>query len=264
MNDSNTAIRNNLTEIKRGGTEGFFKNVSEKAAELWNDAIEGSEKVFKETSENISDLWDDTNEKYEKAKDVWDKASDAEKQFFKDHPIAAYRIGKYEKESNNISTVASEFSFMGYSKETNPILSKEKKDIGTGGQNAMRHVLLQAFITSEYGEDIAKQAADAHEDNIQIDMAQTHFKTYAEADMAVDQRNNAIGRELAANSAADSKLDLTKEAVEQFREEGFWIAYKTDDGYELRQVKLGQNRYEGYKKGLENKDENAQWIQTGK
>jgi biotin operon repressor len=102
------------------------------------------------------------------------------------------------------------------------------------------------------------------EDNIQINMTQTHFKTYAEADMAFDQRNNAIGRELAADSTAVSKLDLTKEAVEQFREEGFWIDYKADNGYELRQVKLSHNRYEGYKKGLENKDENAKWIQTDK
>lgn len=89
MNDSNAAIRNNLTEIKRGGAEGFFKNVSKKATELWNDAFESSEKVINETGENISELWEEANEKYDKAKDVWDKASDAEKQFFMDHPVAA-------------------------------------------------------------------------------------------------------------------------------------------------------------------------------
>lgn len=62
---------------------------------------------------------------------------------------------------------------MGYSKETDSILSGEDKNIGTGGQNAMRHVLLQAFITSEFGEGIAKQAGDAHENNIQVDMTPT-------------------------------------------------------------------------------------------
>lgn len=263
MNDSNMAIRNGLTETKRG-SGGFIKNAGEKAAELWNEAIENSEEAIKETSENISDLWDDANKKYDELKKIWDKSSEAEKQFFKDHPIAAYQIGQYQKGSDNISTVASEFAFMGYSKETDSILSGEDKKVSTGGQNAMRHVLLQAFITSEFGEDIAKQAGDAHENNIQVDMTQTHFKSYDDADMAADQRNNAIGRSIATDGSTESRLELTKEAVEKFREEGFWISFKTDDGFELRQVKLGENRYEGYKKALENKDENALWIQTDK
>lgn len=56
--------------------------------------------------------------------------------------------------------------------------------------------------------------------------------------MAADQRNNAIGRSIATDGSTESRLDLTKEAVEKFKEEGFWIAYKTDGGFELRQVKL--------------------------
>lgn len=274
MSDTNITGRSGLSDIKKN-TSDFFKNAGEKATELWNGAIEGSEKAIKETSENISELWDNTsesvsdlwneaNETIDKVKEEWDNSSEAEKQFCKDHPIAAFGIGKYRKGSNNISTVATDFALMGRNKASNSILSGENKTVGTGGQNAMRHVLLQAFTTSEYGENIAKQAGDAHEDNIQIDMEQTHFKTYDEADMAVDQRNNAIGRNIATNSSADSKLELTKEAVEEFRKEGFWIAYKTDEGYEVRQTKLGKNRYEDYKKGLENKDENAQWVQIDK
>jgi hypothetical protein len=125
-------------------------------------------------------------------------------------------------------------------------------------------VLLQALTTSEFDEEIAKQSADAHENNVQIDMERTVFENYHDADMAVDQRNNAIGRKIGSDNSDKSRLEITKETVEQFRDEGFWIAYKTDEGFEIKQVKLGKNRYEGYQKALENKDDNAQWVQSGK
>jgi hypothetical protein len=273
MTESNFVIRNGNAVIKKG-QENTINNPTETATQLWENAINGAEKILKDANETVQqawddvnekvqDAWDDTNEKIDKIQEVWDKSSQAEKDFFYDHPIAAIKIGKYQKGSDNISTVAAEFAFMGYSKETNSILSPEDEKIGTGGQNAMRHVLLQAFTTAEFGEEIAKQSADAHEDNTQIDMKQTHFKSYEEADMAVDQRNNEIGRRIGTDNSEKSRLEITKEVVEQFREEGFWIAYKTDDGYEIKQVKLGENKYDGYKKALENKDENARWIQNG-
>lgn len=202
--------------------------------------------------------------KYEKYKDVYDKASPEEKEFFRKHPLIAYDIGKYVKGSDNIATVASEFAVMGYSQATGSILSPENEAIGTGGQNTMRYVLLQAFTASRYGEEIAKQSADAHEGNIQIDMEKTVFEDYDKADMAVDQRNNTIGRSIGLANQGKSRLDITKIPVDQFREEDFWIAYKTNDGFELKQVKLGKERYEGYKKALENKDENARWINPEK
>lgn len=77
--------------------------------------------------------------------------------------------------------------------------------------------------------------------------------------MAVDYRNNAIGRALGAESKDKSRLEIVKAALEKFHKEGFWIAYKTQEGFRLRQVKLGEARHKALKEALEKKDDNARW-----
>src|SRR5574337_889033 len=88
--------------------------------------------------------------------DFWDKRSAGEKAFAKQHPWVAIQLGQYKLGSTNISTVATTFAFMGASPDTGSILSPEDRNKGTGGQNAMRHVLMQAFLTSEYDAENSK------------------------------------------------------------------------------------------------------------
>jgi RHS repeat-associated protein len=206
-------------------------------------------------------LWPDW---WDKAKSKYDKASPAEKAFVKDHPMAAWVIGKYEKGGTNISTVASDFAMMGKSSDPkdSSILSPEKRNgpkASTGGQNAMRHVLLQALTTVRFDAEIAEASANAHEENTKVDMTRTVFRTYDEADMAVDYHNNIIGRAIGAENQGKSRVDVAKAVLEKFHSEGLWVGYKTAKGWEIRQVKVSEARYEAMKAALENKDDNARW-----
>jgi hypothetical protein len=58
------------------------------------------------------------------------------------------------------------------------------------------------------------------------------------------------------------RLDVIKAALETFKNDGFWVANKTKKGFELSRQKLSNEKYEAYKKALEQKDNNANWIKN--
>ena len=75
---------------------------------------------------------------------------------------------------------------------TRPRVEEER-----GSENgAFRHTLWQATITSEYGESIAKQVGNAHEDNPFVNLSNRTFSNVDDADRTVDLLNNIIGRDI--------------------------------------------------------------------
>lgn len=109
------------------------------------------------------------------------------------HPIAAHRIGAgVSKGKNNISTNAVRFSTKGY------ILyggNRNNREEDMGSENgAFRHALWQATIASVFGEEIAKEAGDAHEYNPNKNIELSTFDNIIEADQIADLKKNIIGR----------------------------------------------------------------------
>ena len=60
--------------------------------------------------------------------------------------------------------------------------------------NAFRHALWQATIANRYGNSIATQVGNAHEDNPwALSNIKTTFSTLKEADQTIDLLNNRVG-----------------------------------------------------------------------
>ena len=159
------------------------------------------------------------------------------------HPIAACRIGPFGvvKGSTNISTNATRFATRGnilYG--SNPEAGQDDRGSENG---AMRHALWQATITSEFGNDVAAQAGDAHEDNPNIDWSQTFFKNLDSADRSVDLHNNIIGRSIGLENKGAGMKTIAIATLKKFAKEGLYEAQKVKGGYKLVKVKLDSNKY---------------------
>lgn len=145
------------------------------------------------------------------------------------YPVAALNIGRYSRGSTNISTNAVRFS-------TRKGVLKELKSMqGEGTQvNAFRHVLWQSYITNLYGENLAREAGYAHEENPFPDLSKRRFKSLHEADQTIDLLNNIIGRDLGRRiSQSQDKVGMRTMAIEvlkRFLETGLYTANQHADG----------------------------------
>lgn len=161
--------------------------------------------------------------------DYYDKSNTSREALFAiRHPIIASEIGRViqGRGVRNISTNATRFSNG---------LNLNENDAREGSQvNAVRHALWIATITQRYGENIALQAGNAHEENPAalnaIEDAYSHeFGSLNEADEAIDLLNNIIGREIGKSSNSPSMKDITKNVLDYYHETGLNVAVADEE-----------------------------------
>lgn len=172
------------------------------------------------------------------------------------HPVIASQIGDFEHGSTNISTNAIRFS-------TNDLGLKENSQHEGSETNAFRHVLWQAEITKRFGEQIAHEVGNAHEDNpyaIAGKERQKHtFDSLLEADQSADLRNNEIGRSLGLGASKGGKMnELALKVLEEFHTNGLWVAERgADNKWHLVRSKLSDAAYNEAKTRLQQLNENG-------
>jgi RHS repeat-associated protein len=107
---------------------------------------------------------------------------------------------------------------------------------GDGTQvNAVRHVVWQASIRNQFGDDVAIKVGNVHERNPQVDLGVRTFtgtaNNLANADQTIDLLNNQIGRQIGANNpVGTSIIDLAKQTLEYFHNTGLFTATINSDG----------------------------------
>ena len=167
--------------------------------------------------------------------------------FFIKHPLAGVKIWQFSSGSNNISTIAVLFAS-----------NIELDNTGEKGTqvNAFRHTLWQAIITSEYGEDISKQAGFSHEENPvtlqQIEAVDRGYLVVSslldieKIDEIIDLKNNIICRGIGSKNKNLNNTELAKILLNEFRNHGLYVAerYKNTDYYKITQQKLDDVAYE--------------------
>ncbi len=167
--------------------------------------------------------------------------------FFIKHPLAGVKIWQFSSGSNNISTIAVLFAS-----------NIELDNTGEKGTqvNAFRNTLWQAIITSEYGEDISRQAGFSHEENPvtlqQIEAVDRGYLVVSslldieKIDEIIDLKNNIIGREIGIKNKNLNNTELAKILLNEFRTHGLYVAerYKNTDYYKITQQKIDDVAYE--------------------
>ena len=122
--------------------------------------------------------------------------------------------------------------------------------------NAFRHGLWQSTITNKFGESVAKQVGNAHEDNPFTDISQRGFESLSEVDQTIDLLNNQIGRAIGKANPKASMQELALKTLDYFKENGLYTATKGEDGkYSISLTKLTDEQYEKAK-GLLNSTNN--------
>lgn len=131
--------------------------------------------------------------------------------------------------------------------------------------NAFRHGLWQATITSTFGESIAKQVGNAHEDNPSADLSQRAFSgknALAKADQTVDLLNNQIGREIGKANEGASMQQLATATLDYFHENGLYTATVNKDGtVTIGQTKIGDDQYKQLKQVFQQLNQNGMTAQ---
>jgi hypothetical protein len=166
--------------------------------------------------------------------------------------IIAYTVGDYKQGNNNISTYAGNFSI-------NISASAGLSQANPGTQeNAVRHVVWQAMITSEFGADIAKQVGDVHESNPNADLNQRNFTDMETADQTVDLLNNQIGRKIGEENKGASNKTIAKKTMQEYKDNGLWTASKNKDGsISIQKNKITQEQYKAAIQEINKKGENG-------
>ena len=157
--------------------------------------------------------------------------------FASKHPVALTNIGTANPHPEtvkkpNISTVASTFQI---------------NLLGPGPEgsvsNAFRHAIWQAIIGSTFDEDVAIDAAYAH-DPIWFGSNDSSKSSLNNADTTVDLLNNEIGRKVALDNPSRSNTQLAKIILDIQHQTGLYQAVlKSDQSYAVRKVKLDSVTY---------------------
>lgn len=112
-------------------------------------------------------------------------------------------------------------------------------------RGAFRHALWQSEITSAYGTDNARKIGDCHEREVPFDPNRRIFRNSADADRAVDQLNNIIGRRL--GTWYDKGLSPNEKArlvLNYAAKAGLFVSTKTPDGsYIVEQRPISREKY---------------------
>ena len=155
------------------------------------------------------------------------------------HPFIAIQIGQVTKGATNISTNSTRFATRG-----NILYGSERQQEDRGSENgAFRHTLWQASITSKFGEDIAKSVGNVHEDNPFIDLSIRIFRNIDDADQTVDLLNNQIGRAIGTKNKNSDMKELAFLVLEEFKNNGLYIAAKKDKKWIVEKYKLSEQKY---------------------
>ncbi len=160
------------------------------------------------------------------------------------HPYIAAQVGEVSPGSTNISTNTVRFATR---------IGLNENAAHEGSQvNAFRHTLWQASITTEFGESVAKQIGNAHEDNPFVNLQQRSFtgkSALSQADQTIDLLNNQIGRQLGKDNPNATPQELAAKTLEYQHDKGLYTATTNKDG----SVSIGQTKITDtqYKKGIE-------------
>ena len=165
------------------------------------------------------------------------------------HAYEAEKIG-FANNSTNISSNSARFSSRGAS----PSSPTSVLTYGVGGNgktqkggqvNAFRHALWQATTTKEFGNRIANEAGNAHEENPYADVNQASYATLDAADEAADLRNNIIGRRIGRENSDLNMNDMAQKVLDEFKENGLNTVIKNDDGtYSIQKTKVSEKQYQ--------------------
>ncbi len=155
------------------------------------------------------------------------------------HPLIAINIGSVSSGSTNISTNVVRFATRIGLKEN---VQHEGSEV-----NAFRHTLWQSSITVNYGDKIAKEIGNAHEENPFVDLSKRTFvgkNALSQADQTADMLNNEIGRNIGkANPKANMK-ELALKTLEYQYKVGLYTAVAGDNGViNVKQTKISEEQY---------------------
>lgn len=144
--------------------------------------------------------------------------------------------------------------------EAGNILSTEYGDEGSE-RGAFRHILWQSDITSRYDENTAKIIGDCHEYGIPFYPSQKFFNSLADADSAVDQFNNIIGRNIGMKYSHLPTKPRALKILDQMHKDGYYKAVRYKNGYIVRRVNMSDDSYNKmYDEILNRTDENGKAI----
>ncbi len=172
------------------------------------------------------------------------------------HPIAAYRVGKYERGGTNISTVSSRIA--------RHVAENGNMSTEIGSQrNAFRHALWSATMTHKYDADIASKIGNAHEGipmsaDAHVDFSVPPPDNMDAADDVVDFLNNEIGRGIAGKLGKDAtQIDIAKEVLNVQRDQGLWTATKENGSVSITKTKITEEQFNTGMKMLNTLDVNG-------
>ncbi|MDO5069910.1 MAG: hypothetical protein Q4D78_06895 [Neisseria zoodegmatis] len=162
--------------------------------------------------------------------------------FIAQHPVAAQAIGLEDGDSTNLTSNAARFA-----KLTG--LNDTANGKGKGTQvNAVRNALWQAAITSRFGSEIAEKAGNASEHSSSIREGKTEYFSRSAADLAVDLRNNRVGRQLGASNPNMEMKALSQIVLAHFYKDGLWTAKPvTEKGrryWRISRTKISRTDYQ--------------------
>ena len=182
--------------------------------------------------------------------DIWDMVK-----FAIQNPVAAYTIGSVNNDvPSNISSSVARFAARTGLTENNP--SHEGSQV-----NATRHALWQASITSIFGQEIAQQAGNAHEDNPNVDLNIRTFtgkNALSQADQSVDLLNNQIGREIGKNNMGTTIKELTNMVLDLFNKDGLFTTTQNADGsVTISRTKISDEQLQQAKDKISNLEGNG-------
>jgi hypothetical protein len=128
--------------------------------------------------------------------------------------------------------------------------------------------LWQATMTASYGESIAKQAGNAHEDNPSANLSKRSFKgenAVAKADQTIDLLNNQIGREIGKANPNASIQELAMATLDYFHDNGLYTTTSNKNGsITVSQTKITDEQYQQLKKVFEQLNNNGRNQQEQK
>ena len=111
-------------------------------------------------------------------------------------------------------------------------------------RGAYRHALWQGDITSRLSAEAAERIGNCHERNRPFDPNQIFFDTLDDADSAVDQHNNAIGRFIAIKYKHLSAKQRAFKYLEYALTEGLYTAKRTPYGnYKISKAPMDRETF---------------------
>jgi RHS repeat-associated protein len=169
------------------------------------------------------------------------------------HPLIASEIGSVSRTSSNISSTVARFTAN---------MGLMENSAGEGSEvNAARHATWQAKITSTFGQDIAQQVGNAHEDNPDVNLSIRTFTgkdALKQADQTIDLLNNQIGQDIGKNSMGATTKEIANKVLDVFNKDGLFTATQNKDGsITISRTKISDEQLQRAKDKLNNLGSNG-------